>query len=76
MLLLVPLSPHYIMTDWMEILGVTSAFVGLLIAIPAIYHAVKTLYRRIHRVGVFVERLKGGGADLPAGRCAETLNLL
>ena len=51
MLFLVPFSPHYIMTDWMEILGVTSAFVGLLIAIPAICLAVKTLYDRIHRVG-------------------------
>lgn len=44
-------SPHYIMADWMEILGVISALVGLLIAIPAIRLAAKTLYCRIHHVG-------------------------
>ena len=39
------------MPDWMEIIGAISGIVGLLIAIPAIYLAVKTIYRRIHHVG-------------------------
>jgi hypothetical protein len=51
-----------IMANWMEILGVISALVGLLIAIPAIYIAVKTLYRRIHHVGSCCEAGKRGQA--------------
>ena len=48
------------MAEWIEIIGVISAFVGLLIAIPAIYLAIKTLYRRIHRVGPRCAVDKGG----------------
>ena len=39
------------MPDWMEIIGVISALVGLLIAIPAIYLSARNLYYRIHHVG-------------------------
>lgn len=41
------------MADWMEIIGITSALVGLLIAIPAIYHTFKGLYSRVHDVGPY-----------------------
>ena len=47
------------MADWMEILGVISALVGLLIAIPAIYLAVKNLYNCIHHVSTRYEVGKG-----------------
>jgi len=48
------------MADWMEIIGAISALVGLLIAIPAIYLAVKKLYDRIHHVSTRYEVGKGG----------------